>query len=41
MEHYSLFKNPSCFVKTSVQRGEREGVSPARNWIIAIKTTEN
>ena len=38
MEHYSLFKNPSCLVKTSVQRGERKGgEAPARNWIIAIK----
>lgn len=37
MEHYSLFKNPSCFVKTSVQRGSARGEAPARNWIIAIK----
>jgi hypothetical protein len=28
MEHYSLFKNPSCLVKTSVQRGSARGVSP-------------
>lgn len=31
MEHYSLFRKDKCTA------GEREGVSPARNWIIAIK----